>query len=258
MLIHLPFHSPLIPHSVIMTSTSLPKTQLELEADGDSAYFEGNFVAAVFFFEKCVTPTPTSNNSEPGTDTVSGYNLSILWKLALSLFQLDRYTQALLHCDTIIKKKEYPEPSSVKVKCLWGLGRYENALHFLEGRENSGTDPNLDLMIRQTKTALLHSQGIVDMVELTSLSPSQTHLHIGEFAGSYRVATIPGKGRGLVATADLKGGDLILLKKAFATAFISEVSVTDGEDWKSLCRKLRKLESVSENSRKFCKPGEIL
>lgn len=228
--------------------TSLPKTLLEREADGDSAYYEGNFLAAAYFFEKSQSSTPSSNQLNP-------ISLRILWKLALSLFQLDSYTQALSHCDTILHLNQHREPSVLKVKCLWGLGRYQDALQYLEDQDNPDTN-----LLLQAQTALLTSQGRLDIDHLASLPQSQTHFHIGEYSGSYRVATLPGKGRGLVATADLQGGTLILIKNAFALASISELSLQDPgqECWKSVARKLlvwkvfQKIHSNSELRETFC------
>jgi len=62
------------------------------------------------------------------------------------------------------------------------------------------------------------SKGDYDILELLKLGKTELH-EIGQFRGPIEVASIPGKGRGVIATQDILPGQLLLVSKAFAMVF---------------------------------------
>ncbi len=52
---------------------------------------------------------------------------------------------------------------------------------------------------------------------------SGSSLDLGDFNGSYEIVAIPGKGRGVLATCDIKPGQLILAEKAVSAVHAKDL-----------------------------------
>lgn len=105
-----------------------------------------------------------------------------------------------------------------KVKALWGLWRYEDAVNFI-----SGLQPNRDFLdlATQADKMLTQSRGWYDTLEIRSLGDHQCH-EIGQYQGPLEISQIPGKGRGYIAKERIGPGQVIQCTKAFAITFSDE------------------------------------
>lgn len=121
---------------------------------------------------------------------VQAVRFKIHYRAALAEYQLGRYTAALTRLEFV--RKDYPKDTSI-----------------------------LELIARTEERVAEANTGIYKWRELFStfaLDPEAT-LDIADYTGSMIThATVPGKGRGLIATRDIVPGELLLVSRPLASA----------------------------------------
>jgi len=152
-------------------------------------------------------------------------NTEILLQRSLAYLNLQIYNLALRDAISILKINPYNEEAIIlKVKCLWGLRQYEEAVEIVETQlpeEKLETNPEYKDSLKKSEKYFRQSKGDYDMAELLRLPANQIH-EMGEYTGPIKVVPIPGKGRGVVATQTIFPGQLVLVHKAFAFVFGKE------------------------------------
>lgn len=108
------------------------------------------------------------------------------------------------------------------MKCLWGLGDYQQALELITEKLElfPSLAVNKELLEIKTKAESFLSQsrsGVYDIEELLKHQQAKPkeQLELGQFIGGVEVKDIKGKGRGLFAAQDFVPGQLLLCSKPF-------------------------------------------
>lgn len=125
-----------------------------------------------------------------------------------------------------------------KIKALWGLNRYSDALSFY----NANAPRVIGITLEKASQLVTQSQGEYDMAQLYTLNREERH-EVAEYFGPVEIQPVPGKGRGLLATQEISPGRLLLCCKAFAVAFDVDKDPYGSKDNEDKCfaRVLEKL-----------------
>jgi len=149
--------------------------------------------------------------------SISPNDIDLMSNRAVAYLHLGCYNCALSDIDTVLDlNPNHAKCLYRKVKVLWGLQKYQEAIHFMEKKipKATLTQPDFQNLLLQCHKFLEQSKGNYEIHDLMTLSRTKVN-EIGEYTGPVEVAKIPGKGRGLQATSDINKGQLIVCSKAF-------------------------------------------
>ncbi|XP_035707722.1 uncharacterized protein LOC110849769 [Folsomia candida] len=176
---------------------------------GNKAFVEKKYLDAIRFY---------TEGLEDCRDI--GIQVQILSNRSAAFLQLGCYYVALVDATDVLKY----DPNNVKgiyrrVRALWGIGRYGEALNFVNGKLMSIPSLQMDKVLIDLRKMgeefnTQSRTGIYDME--TIIMKSDPNPDLAEFMGALKITQIPGKGRGLVAKKAFSAGELLMCCKAFA------------------------------------------
>lgn len=147
----------------------------------------------------------------------------LLANRAAAYLNLERFTLALKDVDAVLKA----EPSHIKAihrkaRALSGLAKYEEAISFLKKaiHKNKKADKDLLQLLQKAESMFEQQKTGEYNTDAYLYSPFAKIEDWAEFFGPVEIKPIPGKGRGLVATDNLREGQLVMACKAYAVVFL--------------------------------------
>lgn len=140
---------------------------------------------------------------------------------AAVLLKLGRPAAALRDCDTALR---ITTEEKLRTKLLFRAATAEYELGEYSAAESRLTssllidDPSSISLLERTRRRLVEREkGIYDWPTLFQLSQSVFKLDIADYHGPIEIASIKGKGRGLIASRDIEKGELLLVSRPLAT-----------------------------------------
>jgi TPR repeat protein len=149
-------------------------------------------------------------------------NSALLWKKAKSLFRIGRFFEAYKHAKASLCNRE---------KCLrflaqsaygmrqWQLARdhYRLLIEIPSSRDFAICElEKCEQRIRESETGEYDICTMLEMTRHSILTRQPLFFDLSDYIGPISVVDIVGKGKGVVAAADIKEGTLLLAEKAFA------------------------------------------
>lgn len=178
---------------------------LQYKEAGNSNFKTGDYATAVKNYSCALQNTPDE--------------IDLLSNRSMAYIRQGLYRLALIDAEHALSiSPTHSKCIYRKVKALWGLWRYEDAVKFISGL---GHNSNFDDLAAQADKMLTQSRGWYDTLEIQSLPDASCH-EIGQYQGPLEIAQIPGKGRGYIATAPIRPGQVIQCTKTFAITFSDE------------------------------------
>ncbi|KAG8931579.1 hypothetical protein FRC02_002507 [Tulasnella sp. 418] len=192
-----------------------PTTLEKWKALGDQQFREKQFLGAVLSYTEGIKLDAT--------------NTALLHNRAMAYLRLEFFSRALNDCRSALQLSGITDQDSVKAlyragRALYGLGDwtgakacFEDALKVNEAEKESRTwSAKCDARVREQET------GDYEVVGIYRRSKSEgVRVDVADFVGNIEVASMKsrGGGRGVVATRELKAGELLVVAKPFASVF---------------------------------------
>lgn len=184
------------------------KTAAEWMEVGNARFTEGKFRAAVEAYTKGLVIEPK--------------NADILTKKASAYLCLRYFYRALEYSDKALKMDpKNLEGKHTHAKALCGLKRYSDAVRFIEKVSVESSD-FVNLLANIKKLQLQHTTGEYDLMALYK-GHQKHHENFADFVGALEF--VKGKQSKVVATADIKAGELLMANQAFAVAYPDSTNV---------------------------------
>lgn len=200
--------SPLV-KSTSFAATSFYTTPQSFKDAGNRHYSAGKYHRALEAYSAGIEP--------------AGKELEAVLRCnrAAVLLKLGRPGAALKDCDTALRMVE---DEKLRTKLLfraataeYDLGEYSAAESRLT-LEPLANDPAAIELLDRTRSRLRErKEGIYDWATLFATSQKVDRLDIADYQGPVEIASIKGKGRGLIATRDIEVGELLLVARPFAS-----------------------------------------
>ena len=166
------------------------------------------------------------------------FNVRLLSNRSAAYMHHGYYWLALNDADLVLTKGNDPLHEKAvyrKTKSLFGLGRYEEGIEFISSIKKKVKSPArlkiCDQLIKEGNTYMnqaKYGDNYYDILEM--IKSKWTHIIRGEYTGPLKVSKIKGKGRGLIATEDIRPGQLIMAHRAFGIYFGQDFDEKDGKD----------------------------
>jgi len=185
---------------------TLPSTVSSWKDVGNKHFKASRWLAAAIAYTKGLTMDPTA---------------FLLWaNRAAAYLKLQYYTPAL--CDAVKVLEFLDIPNDVRRKALfragqaqYGLGKFEAALAYFEeccGCNSNNSDAE-DWICRTKARLSEETFGQYDWLRLFLDSHrSVTAMDVADYVGPIEVISLPSRGRGVVATRDIKVGELLVCR----------------------------------------------
>jgi len=148
-------------------------------------------------------------------------DVDLLTNRAAAYLNLEHFQQALNDTNLVLKSQpNHAKAIFRKAKALCGLSKPDEAITLLRSNK-SATNNSKEIKELLEKAQQMKEQQVTQEYDVTE---HFYHYFLkidnwAEYYGPVKVETIPGKGRGLVATDDIKEGQLIFCCRAFAIEF---------------------------------------
>ncbi|KAG8985896.1 hypothetical protein FRB95_009542 [Tulasnella sp. JGI-2019a] len=200
----------------LASTPTLPRTEEEWREMGNRYFKSGWFVQAVLAYSRGLRRYPTS--------------ILLYLDRSLAHLHLNYYGAALADALRVAEDTGVNQPTKVKAifragQAKYGMGLWDDAQALFKQTselDKSEVD-NCQTWIERCRDRTAEARdGSYDWTRLFDLAniPGQ-RLDVADFTGPVEVAEIPsrGGGRGVVATRDIKCGELLVVSKAFACCF---------------------------------------
>eukprot|EP00347_Sterkiella_histriomuscorum_P013029 403366287 len=189
------------------------QTALDLKNSGNKEFGAGKFQGAINLYTYGITKAKSAKDQQL---------LGVLFgNRSQSFFNVRQYEKCLKDCEEALKLD--PDNKKFKfrrAKVLGFLNREEEALQQLQLLDPTQQDKDIQEGIVQVQERLNQSKGMYNLSKLIEQSKklkSITDIEVKEFIGPIEIGLIEGKNRGIIAQADIKKGQIILVEKAFSS-----------------------------------------
>jgi tetratricopeptide (TPR) repeat protein len=149
-------------------------------------------------------------------------NLALLWKKAKLLFRRGRFFEAYEHAKASICSHE--KCLRLMAQSAYGMRKWQLAKEYYQSLTQIPSSHDfaiceLEKCEQRIQESMTGEYDIRTMLKLTRdsiLTRQALFFDVSDYVGPISVVDIRGKGKGLVATVDIKEGTLLLAEKAFA------------------------------------------
>jgi tetratricopeptide (TPR) repeat protein len=195
--------------------------------------------------EKLLTNLNKTTSSRKASSNALNGIKDILLKKCQIYLSIRLYGKALSAIDSCLQEDKSDYKAQIfKIKALLGLGQYQECLNFINkcikitessnitATPTTATKGNLDAQmksrhLRTLKNQLKDAKYLLDQQRegfyaMNLFVPNRKVRYdtVAEYKGPVEIdSTIPGKGRGMIATEDLKPGQLLVAARAFEIIF---------------------------------------
>jgi tetratricopeptide (TPR) repeat protein len=139
------------------------------------------------------------------------------------LFKLERYKESYEHAECSYELMHTDKALYRMGQSAYELRKWKLAIDkFKLVEDASVTIGKIAQCDQRLDEAANANYDWLTMYTTSQNSQKTTRLHVADYVGPVKVVDIDGKGRGLVATRNVKPGELLLVSKAFSSAYISE------------------------------------
>ncbi|KAL3132993.1 hypothetical protein ABBQ38_006902 [Trebouxia sp. C0009 RCD-2024] len=191
----------------LVTDKKKAMTFDEIKAAGNAAFRSSNYTLAQALYERCRLQQPQ--------------NVQVLSNLAAVHLCLKKWLEALKHAQVGL------EIDPKHIKCLYHcadaamhLGQYTKAIHHLTLAETlAPSSPQISTCLRTAQELQRQSLGQYDPGKLFLNQQDKAVSQLANFTGPLKVTHLPGKGRGMVVTKDVKAGTLLAVCNPLAIAY---------------------------------------
>ena len=163
------------------------------------------------------------------TEAISQNRLNpIYWSnRAQCYIKLTQYEKALSDAEQATQLDRKSAKFKYRLAMAWsGLGDHEESCEIMESIENM--TPELIAILVKERILLGNTRGEFDFKEMARKAKKREEIQIGEFVGSISIESSPKHGHAMIATRDIKKGDLISVSKALG--FVSQSKDNDLEE----------------------------
>ena len=141
--------------------------------------------------------------------------------------KLTQYEKALSDAEQATQLDSKSAKFKYRLAMAWsGLGDHEESCEIMESIENM--TPELTAILVKERILLGNTRGEFDFEEMARKAKKCEEIQIGEFVGSISIESSPKHGHAMIATRDIKKGDLISVSKALG--FVSQSKDKDLEE----------------------------
>ncbi|KAG8908311.1 hypothetical protein FRC01_007456 [Tulasnella sp. 417] len=193
-----------------------PRTEDGWKALGNKYFQSGWFTSAAVAYSTGLKRTPSSQ--------------VLRLNRAMAYLKLGHSGAALSDCNQALGQKELPSSLRMKAlhrkaQALYGLGRWEEAEMAFEATASEFPSEAVSCnqwIERCRKRRQENETGSYNWLEMYTASLSKARrLDVADYKGDIEVVSLPtrGGGRGVIVTKDVIAGQLLLVSKAFVSAF---------------------------------------
>lgn len=217
-------HDPLVP-SQWKTGPQVALTECQLKEKGNTAFKHGNWQEAGECYTRALA---MADNHTDLRQTLHRNRAQVYLNLGQYQFALeDAIASVTAGDDTPHQAKMLNVKSYFRAgRAQYRLGNFDSAKeHLDEAARLDPTDDTVKADLARTKQRILEQQtGNYDFSAMAqSATASYKKLDHATFTSNTKVASAGKRGRGLVATKDIKHGDLVMVEKAFCVHFEDEL-----------------------------------
>uniref|UniRef100_A0A914DGZ3 Tetratricopeptide repeat protein n=1 Tax=Acrobeloides nanus TaxID=290746 RepID=A0A914DGZ3_9BILA len=182
----------------------------ELKLQGNECYKKGNYEEALKYYSRALKYQPTSP--------------IIHLNCAATFLALERYYEAYQAAKSALDNGADLQKALFRLgKAAYGMRDWQkSSQHFIDLIKQF---PNCNDAKKELTRALARlKESRAGQFDLSSLF-NQFHydgvcyFDIADYVGPVKIANIPGKGKGLIATSDIEPGTLLTVSKAFSTVY---------------------------------------
>lgn len=191
----------------VPNSPGLPSTEEGWKKQGNGHYQKGRHIPAAVSYTRGLKRFPTSS--------------VLRLNRAMAYLQLQYFGAALWDCETALENTELPESLKPKAlhraaQALYGMGRWDEAeRRFAEmAAEYPAEAPSCQYWIQKSRDRRSEAkEGRYNWVAAYRAAQTKgCKMDLADFTGPVKVISLPsrGGGRGIVATRDIKFGELLV------------------------------------------------
>ena len=191
----------------------LNKSPDSYKIEGNNFFRDHNYKEAI----QCYTRAINGDKSNP----VYYSNRSICYA------KLEQFEEALLDAERAVQLDTNSSKFQCRMALAWsGLEDHEKSCEILEKIHNKTSEQTA--VLEKEKELLANTRGEFNFEELAEKAKRREEIQIGVFVGPISIETSPTHGHTVVATRDIKRGELISVSKA--VGFISPAKDQDLKD----------------------------
>ncbi|KAG8962310.1 Cell wall alpha-1,3-glucan synthase ags1 [Tulasnella sp. 419] len=192
-----------------------PSTFEEWKAQGDRHFKDKHYLAATMSYTEGLKAFPSKH--------------FLLLNRSMAYLRLEFYARAWQDCDSVLQIDSIPKSDRVKAlyragRAKYGLGEYMKAKkHFEKAFKVDSSQKDCQIWAHKCDVRMKEqSTGEYDITEMYKLSQTPgERIDVADYVGNVEVKAIPlrGGGRGVVASKNLRAGELLVVAKPLASVF---------------------------------------